>query len=109
MREGFLGLGHTILRLLDTNQRDPDMNRAMMIELNASVPKRLPLSTYASNKGIDKINTYANVPRIMNRNRNMVFDAIHRSFWPMCNFSWKAVIITQSFQIQVYISQFFCL
>jgi hypothetical protein len=46
----------------------------MMIEPNASMPKRLPLSTYASQEGIDKIITYATVPRIMNH--HMVLDTL---------------------------------
>ena len=50
------------------------MIRVMMIEPNASMPKRLPLSTYASNEGIDKNNTYATVPRIMDQ--NMILDAL---------------------------------
>ena len=38
------------------------------------MPKRLPLSTYASKDGIDKNNTYATVPRIMNH--HMVLDTL---------------------------------
>lgn len=48
----------------------------MMIEPNASIPKRLPLSTYPSNEGMDKNNTYATVPRIMNHHIDIVLDTL---------------------------------
>jgi hypothetical protein len=50
------------------------MIRAMMIEPNAFMPKRLPLSTYASKEGIDENNTYATVLRIMDQ--NMILDTL---------------------------------
>jgi hypothetical protein len=48
---------------------------SLTMESNASMPKRLPLSTYPSNEGIDKNNTYATVPRIMDQ--NMILDILH--------------------------------
>ena len=50
------------------------MIRAMMIEPNASKLTNLPEHTYSSNEGIDKNNTYAAVPRIMNH--HMVLDTL---------------------------------
>ena len=44
----------------------------MMMEPNTSMPKQLPLSTYPSNEGIDKNNTYVTVPCIMDQ--NMILD-----------------------------------
>ena len=46
----------------------------MMIEPNASKLTNLPEHTYSSNEGIDKNNTYAAVPRIMNH--HMVLDTL---------------------------------
>jgi hypothetical protein len=50
------------------------MIKAMTIEPNASKPTNLSTCTYASNEGIDKNNTYATVPRIMNH--HMVLDTL---------------------------------
>ena len=50
------------------------MIRAMMIEPNASKPTSLSEHTYAPNEGIDKNNTYATVPRIVNH--HMVLDTL---------------------------------
>ena len=47
---------------------------SLIIEPNASMPKRLPLSTYPPKEGIDNNITYATVPRIMDQ--NMVLDTL---------------------------------
>jgi hypothetical protein len=50
------------------------MITAMMIEPNASKPTNLPEHTYPPKEGIDKNNTYATVPRIMDQ--NMILDTL---------------------------------
>lgn len=66
--------GYTMMWLLGARRIAPDIVTTCTIEPNASKPTNLPLFTYPSNEGIDKNNTYATVPHIMNH--HMVLDTL---------------------------------
>ena len=59
------------------------------------MPKRLPRSTYPPNEGIDKNNTYATVPRIMDH--QMILDTLphptHSSITTLRTFFGIAILV----------------